>query len=88
MADLARQLHPDLADRIHTGSVMTWQPPRRYDYVTVLEDAVPADGLSVLIERCLTVLVAGHEPDGIIHIDRPGRSPLQTVWLDARTAQL
>ena len=26
---------------------------------------------------------AGHPPDGIIHIDRPGRSPLMTAWLDA-----
>ena len=26
---------------------------------------------------------AGHPPDGIIHIDRPGRAPLLTAWLDA-----
>jgi hypothetical protein len=26
---------------------------------------------------------AGHPPNGIIHIDRPGRHPLRTAWLDA-----
>lgn len=26
---------------------------------------------------------AGHPPDGVIHIDRPGRGPLLTAWLDA-----
>jgi hypothetical protein len=26
---------------------------------------------------------AGHPPDGMIHIDRPGRGPLLTAWLDA-----
>ncbi len=26
---------------------------------------------------------SGRRPDGIIHIDRPGRPPLQTVWFDA-----
>jgi hypothetical protein len=25
---------------------------------------------------------AGHPPDGVIHIDRPGRSPLMTGWFD------
>lgn len=39
LADLARRLHPELAHRIHTGSVMMWQPPRRYRFVTVLAEA-------------------------------------------------
>jgi hypothetical protein len=26
---------------------------------------------------------AGHPPAGIVHIDRPGRCPLLTAWLDA-----
>ncbi len=61
LADLARRLHPPLADRIHTGSVMTWNPPRRYGYLTVLDDAVPPDRLGTLVERCRTALV---EPGG------------------------
>ena len=34
LAELARSLHPELADGIWTGSVMTWKPPRRFTYVT------------------------------------------------------
>jgi hypothetical protein len=29
------------------------------------------------------LIAAGRAPDGIIHIDRPGRSPLLTGWIDA-----
>ena len=109
VADLARRLHPDLADRIWTGSITTWEPHRSFDFVTALEDAVPPDQLGQLVERLLGRFVApggrlilstytnrdaaprplvehlraiGRAPDGIIHIDRPGRPPLLTVWLD------
>ena len=112
LADRARSLHPDLADRIWTGSVMTWQPPRRFDYVTAIADAVPPLRLPALVSRLRSVFVApggrlivstytergatprplfdeltaaGHRPDGTIHIDRPGRHPLITAWLDAPT---
>lgn len=110
VADLARALHPDLADRIWTGSVMSWTPPRRFTYVTALDDCVPPDRLGDLVARLLGEFVepggrlivssytdrgaeprplvddlrsAGHPPDGVIHIDRPGRHPLQTAWFDA-----
>jgi hypothetical protein len=26
---------------------------------------------------------AGHPPDGVIRIDRPGKAPLLSAWLDA-----
>jgi len=45
VADLARSLHPHLAESIWTGSVMSWSPPRRFHYVTALDDAVPAERL-------------------------------------------
>jgi hypothetical protein len=61
LADLARSLHPELADRIWTGSVVTWVPPRRFRYVTALDDAVPPDRLGVLVERLLAEFV---EPGG------------------------
>lgn len=112
LADLARRLQPPLADRIWTGSVMSWVPPRPFDFVTALEDAVPPEDLPALISRLLGRFVApggrlilssytdleatprpladdataaGHRPDGVIHIDRPDRHPLQTVWFDHRT---
>ena len=110
VADLARALHPDLADRIWTGSVMRWSPPRRFTYVTALEDQVPPGRLGDLVDRLLDtflelggrliisaytnendvprdlfgVLAAlGYKPDGTIFIERPGRGPLITAWLDA-----
>lgn len=109
VAALARELHPELADRIWTGSVMSWEPPRRFRYVTTPDDVVPPDVLGELVDRLLDRVVApggrlvvssytgrgarprplvddlrahGHRPDGIIHIDRPGRSPLLSAWLD------
>lgn len=109
VADLARSLHPALADRIWTGSVMTWDPPRRFRYVTVLDDAVPPDGLGDLVARVIGLFVsaggraivssytdrdaeprhlvadldaAGYPPAGVIHVDRPGRHPLQSTWFD------
>lgn len=109
VADLARSLNPDLADRIWTGSVMSWDPPKRFRYVTALDDQAPPAWLGPMVDRLLSRFVspggrllvssytsegaeprplaanlveAGHRPDGIIHIDRPGKVPLQTVWFD------
>ncbi len=61
VADLARSLHPGMADRIWTGSAMAWDPPRRFRYVTALDDAVPPDRLGELVERLLGLFV---EPGG------------------------
>ena len=61
IADLARSLHPSLADRIWTGSVMTWMPPKRFRYVTALDDAIPPSRLGDLVTRLLSDFV---EPDG------------------------
>jgi hypothetical protein len=110
VADLARALHPDMAPRIWTGSVMRWSPPRRFTYVTALEDQVPPSRLGDLVDRLLDTFVepggrliistytnsddvprdlfgelaaGGHEPDGRILIERPGRHPLITAWLNA-----
>ena len=108
VAEMARSLHPHLADRIWTGSVMDWRPPHRFTYVTVLEDAVPPQRLadlvghvSAFVEPGGRLIISsyanngvppralfedldeiGHPPDGRIHIDRPGRSPLVTAWFD------
>jgi hypothetical protein len=110
VAVMARALHPELASRIWTGSVMSWVPPIAFRYVTVLDDVVPPDRLAELVDRLLEDYVApdgrlivsaytdvggsprplfddlaaaGHPPDGIIRIDRPGKGPLLTAWLDA-----
>jgi SAM-dependent methyltransferase len=109
VAALARSLHLELADRIWTGSVMSWQSPMRFRFVTATTDVVPPTGLRALISKLLADVVApggrlilsayanvgepkpalfedlelvGHPADGVIHIDRPGRAPLLTAWLD------
>ncbi|MEM7094543.1 MAG: hypothetical protein AAF567_16185 [Actinomycetota bacterium] len=109
VAEAARSQHPALAERIWTGSVMSWEPPQRFTYVTALEDAVPPDALALLVDRLLDHFVEPggrlilscysnrnepvrplyadlaairHPPDGRIHIDRPGKQPIQTAWLD------
>jgi hypothetical protein len=57
LAELARSLQPGLADRIWTGSVMTWRPPRRFTYVTALDDQVPPGRLGDLVARLLAEFV-------------------------------
>jgi hypothetical protein len=57
VADLARALHPELADRIWTGSVMRWTPPHRFTYVTALEDHVPPGRFGELVGRLLDSFV-------------------------------
>jgi hypothetical protein len=110
VADVGRALHPEMADRIWTGSVMRWSPPRRFTYVTALEDQVPPRRLGDLVKRLLGQFIephgrliisaytdphtvprdlfgdltaCGHQPDGRILIERPGRNPLTTAWLNA-----
>jgi len=61
VADLARATLPDLAGRIWTGSIMDFEPPNRFRYVTVLDDAVPPPRLGDLVDRALVALV---EPGG------------------------
>jgi hypothetical protein len=61
LAELARSLHPELAKRIWTGSVMSWKPARRFRYVTALDDLVPPGRLADLVARLLGEFV---EPGG------------------------
>jgi hypothetical protein len=51
VAELARSQHPQLAESIWTGSVMSWAPPRQFRYVTALDDLVPPDRLGALVAR-------------------------------------
>ncbi len=73
LAELARSLHPGLAERIWTGSVMSWKPPRRFRYVTALDDLVPRGWLADLVARLLGEFV---EPGGRLivssYTDRDG----------------
>jgi hypothetical protein len=83
VASLARSLHPQLADRIWTGSVMTWTPPARFRYVTALTDLVPPDGLAQLVDRLLRSFVA---PDGrlILSAYGNGMEPPRPIFDELR----
>lgn len=75
VADLARAQHPDLAERIWTGSVMQWSPPRPFTYVTAIADQVPPSWLGDLVDRLLDRFV---EPSGRVIISayaNPGSTP-------------
>src|SRR5687767_5477948 len=58
LAALARQRLPAWADRIHVGNVMTWEPPRRYDFVRTELVYVPPGREPHLIERLMERVVA------------------------------
>lgn len=57
IADVARARLPRWADRIHTGNVMTWEPPRRYDFVRTELVYVPRWRRRELVERLLEMFV-------------------------------
>ena len=51
ITEAARARLPHWADRIFAGNVMTWEPPVRFDYATVIADAVPASLRGELLAR-------------------------------------
>jgi trans-aconitate methyltransferase len=53
LADLARRRLPRWADRIFTGNALTWEPPRRFEYVRTGLEYVPAHRRRELVERLL-----------------------------------
>lgn len=57
MAGLARRRLPHWADRIHTGNVMSWEPPRRYDFVRTEIQYVPEWRRPDLVRRLLDVFL-------------------------------
>jgi hypothetical protein len=61
LAAAARRRLPSFADRIFTGNVSHWQPPRRFTYVRTGLEYVPRGGEAGLARRLLTEFV---EPGG------------------------
>ena len=57
LATAARERLPSLADRIFTGNVSDWIPPRRFTYVRTGLEYVPAGGESRLVGRLLRDVV-------------------------------
>src|SRR5262249_48568244 len=79
IADAARRRWPRWADRIWTGNVMTWDPPMRFDYVTVIADSVPAERRGELVDRLMTnFLNPGGRLIFSIYMPRPPELPAET----------
>ena len=51
VAERARLRLAKWADRIWSGNVMSWEPPRRFDYATLLPDFVPEELLGAMLAR-------------------------------------
>ena len=54
IVEVARERLAHWADRIWSGNVMTWEPPMRFDYVTVIADCVPPARRHDLIDRLMS----------------------------------
>jgi hypothetical protein len=57
LATEARRRHPRLADKIFTGNVVDWQPPRRFTYVRTGLEYVPPTQAAALLRRLLDVFL-------------------------------
>jgi hypothetical protein len=71
---LARQRLPHWADRIEVGNAISWTPVggRRFTFVHLLEDTVPAKRRRELVEHARAVLV---EPGGRVLLSRYRTAP-------------
>ena len=79
LAELARSRLPDWADKIHTGNVMTWSPPQRFDFVRTGLEYVPARRRRDLVQRILNDFVSeyGRLIVGTYHGERTGPDVLE-----------
>ena len=73
LADLARSRLPAWAGRIHTGNVVTWQPPRRFDFVRTGLEYVPPRRRCELVQRLLDEFLVEVRPPHHRHLPRRER---------------
>ncbi|HJO81788.1 MAG TPA: class I SAM-dependent methyltransferase [SAR202 cluster bacterium] len=69
LIEFARERHPVFADNFHVGNAWDWRPPRRYRFVYMLYDCVPAEYLASCLRRLLAEYV---EPGGRLIIGAYG----------------
>ena len=76
VAQRARQRLPRWAGRIWPGNVMTWMPPMRFDYVTLLPEFVPVELRGAMLVRVRDQFL---KPTGRLSVScyRPGAAPGQ-----------
>jgi SAM-dependent methyltransferase len=73
LVELARRRLPQWADRIFLGEALTWDPPRRVDFVRTELVYVPQDRRRELVERLLERVVA---PGGRLLVCGYGGDPV------------
>jgi SAM-dependent methyltransferase len=74
IAERARIRYPHFVDRIWTGNVMSFEPPRRFDFVTAISDSVAPNRCTAMVERIAThylgkggrVILSCYGPGGFI----------------------
>jgi hypothetical protein len=76
VAERARVRLARWAGRVWSGNVMTWMPPMRFDYVTLLPEFVPAELRGAMLVRVRDQFL---NPAGrlIVSCYRPGAAPGQ-----------
>jgi SAM-dependent methyltransferase len=79
VAQLARERLPHWADRIFTGNALTWEPPRRFDFVRTELVYVPNDRRQEYVQRLLDRFL---EPGGRLIVCGYG-SPRSGLAADA-----
>jgi SAM-dependent methyltransferase len=57
LAELARRRLPQWADRIFVGNALTWEPPRRFDFVRTELVYVPVSRRADYVRRLLAAVV-------------------------------
>jgi 2-polyprenyl-3-methyl-5-hydroxy-6-metoxy-1,4-benzoquinol methylase len=77
LVEVARRRLAYWDNRIWTGNLMTWEPPMRFDYVTVIADSVPEIARPDLVERLLTKFLSSTGRLVFsIYLPRPPEAPL------------
>lgn len=83
LVDLARRRLPAWADRIWGGNAISWQPPRRFDFVRTGLEYVPPPRRRELVARLLRDVVApgGRLVVGAVNEDAARRGPWQEEFV-------
>jgi hypothetical protein len=76
LAQRARLRLTQWTERIWSGNVMTWTPPMRFDYVTLLPELVPADLCGAMMVRVRDQFLTRADRL-IVSCYRPGAAPGQ-----------
>ena len=84
LVELARARLPQWADRIWVGDALTWQAPRRFDFVRSELVYVPDDRRRELVERLLAAVAPGGRLILCSYGSRRSATPLEPLGDELR----